>query len=173
MKQVFITISRGIIDQVVFFNDPEMAIQTLSEYVKNMNVEHDDAALYDSEGLIANAKHFLDDHDKYFENMSLIEDISKEREQSVYIVGNPDHRLGFMVVSPDDPLGYDDPAAAVSDLGQMRKDYGNHLKLYRVIEVKAPVAERAHLERYNAGCEVEDFDYSLVEAYLRVQGEDH
>jgi hypothetical protein len=173
MRQVLITISKGIIEQVVFFDDPTMAVQALSRYVKAMNVEYDDAAVYDPDGLIANAKHFLDDNDEYFENKSLIAELGEERVQSLYIIANPQHWLGFMVVSPDDPLGYDDPAAAVSDLGQMRKDYGNHLKLYRVIEVKAPVAERAHLERYNAGCEVEDFDYSLVEAYLRVQGEDH
>jgi hypothetical protein len=167
MRQVLISISRGIIEQVVFFDDPEIAIRTLSEYVKAMNVEHDDAALYDSEGLIANAKHFLDDHDEYFENKTLIAEVSEKRNKSIYVIGNPEHRLGFMVVSTDDPLGYDDPVAALLELGQIRKDSGNHLKLYRVIEVKGPVAERAHLERHNADCEVEDFDYSLVEEYLK------
>ena len=170
MRQVLITISKGIIEEVVFFNDPKMAVQALSRYVKAMNVEYDDAAVYDSEGLIANAKHFLDDHDQYIENKPLIAEVSEERNQSIYIIGNPDHWLGFMVVSPDDPLGYDDPAAALSDLGQMRKDSGSHLKLYRVLPVDGPVAQRSLLEKYNADCEVEDFDYSLVEGYLDQQG---
>jgi hypothetical protein len=169
MKQVLITLSKGIIEQVVFFDDPEMAIQALSRHVKAMNVDCDDAALYDSEGLIANAMHFLDDHDEYIENKPLITEISKERNQSIYIIGNPEHILGFMVVSPDDPLGYDDPVAALSDLGQIRKDSGNHIMLYRVVQVNGPVAQRRLLEKYNADCEVEDFDYSVIEEYLHKQ----
>ena len=131
MRQVLITISRGIIDQVVFFEDPGLAIQALSDHVKAMNPEHDDAVLYDAEGFIANANHFLDDRDEYEENKALIKEVSEERIKPIFIIGNPNHRLGFMVTSPDDPLGYMDPAEAVSDLGQMRQDYGSHLKLYR------------------------------------------
>ena len=166
MNQVLITLSKGIIEAVVFFDDPKMAVQALSEYVKAMNVEHNDAAVYDSEGLIANARHFLDDHDGYIENRPLIAEVSEERKQSIYIIGNPEHLLGFMVVSPDDPLGYDDPTAALSDLGQIRKDSGNHIRLYRAVPVNGPVAQRDLVEKYNADCGVDDFDYSLVEEYL-------
>ena len=150
----------------MFFDDPKMAIQALSRYVKAMNVEYDDAAVYDADGLIANAKHFLDDHDEYIENKPLIAEVSEERQQSIYIIGNPEHRLGFMVVSPDDPLGYGDPVEALSDLGQMRQDSDNHLKLYQVVPVNDPVTSRSLLEKYNKDCEVEDFDYSMVEEYL-------
>ena len=69
-------------------------------------------------------------------------------------------------VSPDDPLAYKKPAAALSDLGQMRKDYGPHLKLYQVLPVNRPVMQANELEAYNEECEVEDFDYSLVSEYL-------
>jgi hypothetical protein len=166
MRQVLITVSRGIIEQVVFFDDPKMAVLALSDYVKGMNPEHDDAALYDTRGMIANAKHFLDDQDEYAENNALIAEVSEERSKPVFIVANPDHRLGFMVTSPDDPLGYDDPAGAVSDLGQLRQDFGNHLKLYRVIPVGGPMVQKTDLEAYNAESVVEDFDYSLVEEYM-------
>ena len=64
MNQVLITISKGIIDQVIFFDDPKLAVQALSSYVRAMNLEHDDAAVYDPDGLIANAKHFLDEDDE-------------------------------------------------------------------------------------------------------------
>ena len=57
-------------------------------------------------------------------------------------------------------------AAALSDLGQMRKDYGPHLKLYRVQPLIGPVADAKDLEKYNKDCEVDDFDYSLVSEYL-------
>jgi len=68
MRQVLVTISRGIIEQASFFDDPAKAIKALSDYVKGMNPEYDDAVLYDTEGFIANAKHFLDDNDEYKKN---------------------------------------------------------------------------------------------------------
>ena len=166
MTQVLIKISKGIIEQVVFFDDPEMAIQALSKYVNAMNVEHDDAAVYDCDGMMANAKHFLNDHDEYVQNQPLIEEVSKQRIEPIYIIGNPQHYLGFMVVSSDDPLGYDNAVEALSELGQMRQDSGNHLKLYRVMPVNGPVAHSTDLEKYNADCDVEDFDYSLIQEYL-------
>ena len=166
MNQVLVTVSRGIIEEVVFFHDPGTAIRALSKYVTAMSIEHNDAALYDADGMIANAKHFLNENDEYVENEPLIAEVSKEARDAVYIIGNPNHRLGFMVASPDDPLGYDDPAEALSELGQMRRDFGRHLNLYRVVPVKGPVAHRADLTKHNKECDIEDFDYSLVEEYL-------
>ncbi|MDY6990196.1 MAG: hypothetical protein SWQ30_19310 [Thermodesulfobacteriota bacterium] len=166
MNQVLVTVSRGIIEEVVFFDDPGTAIRALAEYVKAMNVEHTDAALYDADGMVANAKHFLGENDEYVENEPLITEISRETTDSVYIIGNPNHRLGFMVASPDDPLGFADPAEALSQLGQMRQDFGRHLKLYRVAPVNGPVASRKDVEKHNRDCDVGNFDYSLVEEYL-------
>ena len=76
MTQVLVTISRGIIDQVMFFNNLGMAIQALSDHVKTMDPENDDAGLYDIMGLIGNAKHFLDNNDRYEENPGLIKELS-------------------------------------------------------------------------------------------------
>ena len=166
MKYVLVTVSGGIIDEVTFYNEQLMAIRSLSEYVKAMNPEHNDAAVYGPDEMIANAKAFLDENDQYIEHC--IEDIAMpgKKDESTYIIGNPQHRLGFMVVSPDDPLGYSDPVEALSDLGQMRKDHGTHLKLYRVFPAEGPVAVKAQLERHNDDCEVEDFDHSLIKEYL-------
>ncbi|MBW1829578.1 MAG: hypothetical protein JRI74_09175, partial [Deltaproteobacteria bacterium] len=63
MKQVLVTVNRGIIDQVQFFDDASLAIQALSDVVKEMSIEHEDAALYDQDGMMANAKNFLDDQE--------------------------------------------------------------------------------------------------------------
>ena len=166
MKYVLVTVARGIIEDVIFFNDPGMAVKALAKYVKTMNVEYHDAAVHGPGGFIANAKHFLDDQENYTANESLIKDISNENEKSIYIIGNPVHRLGFMVASPDDPLGYENPVEALSDLGQLRKDHGRHLKLYQAVPVNGPIAERAELENQNIDCDVKDFDYSLVEEHL-------
>ena len=166
MTQVLITVSRGIIEDAMLFEDPGRAIRALSDHVKSMDPEHDDAALYNREGFIANAKHFLDENDEYRENKTLIEEVSKEGSETLFIIGNPEHRLGFMVVSPDDPLGYVNAAEAVSDLGIMRKDFGNHLKLYQVLPVSGPVVQKADLVKQNSDSEIEDFDETLVEEYI-------
>ncbi len=169
MSYVLVTVTRGIIDEVVFYLEELMAIQNLSEYVKAMDPEHNDAAVFGPDGMVVNAKVFLDENDQYIEQN--IEDIATldKRHKPTYIIGNPLHRLGFMVASPDDPLGYDDPAEALSDLGQMRKDHGNHLKLYRVEPVSGPVLERTHLEQYNVDQVIEDFEYTLVNEYLKIE----
>ena len=161
---VLITISRGIIRDAVFFDNTQMAVLALSRFVKNMNPEDDDAAVYDENGFVSNAKDFLDENDKYVEEEILVADASEEKP--IYIIGNPTHHLGFMVASSDDPLGFTDPVEAVSELGQIRKEFGSHLKLYRVHPVSGPVAEKTRLQAHNADLDLEDFDYSLVEEYL-------
>jgi hypothetical protein len=161
---VLIIISRGIIRDAIFFDDPRMAVLALSKFVKDMNPEDDDAAVYDNNGLVSNAKDFLDENDKYVEEEILVADASEEKP--IYIIGNPTHHLGFMVASSDDPLGFTDPVEAVSELGQMRKEFGRHLKLYRVHPVSGPVTEKTRLQAFNTDLELDDFDYSLVEEYL-------
>jgi hypothetical protein len=166
MKYVLVTVSGGIIDEVKFYDKQLMAIQQLSAYVRAMNPENHDAAVYGPDGMIANAKAFLDENDQYIERSAEDIAILEESDESMYIIGNPEHRLGFVVASSDDPLGYKKPAAALSDLGQMRKDYGAHLKLYRVEPVNGPIANTKDLEQYNKDCWVDDFDYCLVNEYL-------
>jgi len=167
MKYVFVILSGGIIDQVIFFDDGPMVINALSEFVKTMNPEKQDAAVYGSDKMIANAKDFLDDNEEYVDNRHIILENLDKQDKPVYIIGNPNHFLGFMVASPDDPLGYKDPVEAVSDLGQMRQEHGIHLKLYQAIPAADLKISKAHLEQYNKDCEVEDFDCSLIEEYLQ------
>ena len=77
MTQVLVKISRGIIDQVMFFEDLGKAVLALKNHVKTMNPEDDDAGLYDINGLIANAKDFLNNDDRYQENPGLIKELSQ------------------------------------------------------------------------------------------------
>ena len=167
MKCVLVTVWSGIIGQVIFFNDESEAIQALAEYVKSMDVEKQDAAVFEYDGMTANAKDFLDENDQYCDNLATVLARAKKADEQIYLIGNPQHRLGFMVASPDDPLGYRNPAQALSDLGQMRKDYGSHLKLYRVEPVNGPVAQIEDLKKSDNECEVEDFDYALISEYLK------
>ena len=167
MKYVLVTVSGGIIDEVRFYDEQLMAIQQLSAYVRAMNPEKHDAAVYGPGGMIANAKAFLDKNDQFIERSAEDIAIFDQSDEPIYIIGNPQHQLGFIVVSPDDPLGYKSHVAAVSDLGQMRRDYGSHLKLYRLQTVNGPAAYTKDLKQYNNDCEVEDFDYSLVKEHLK------
>ncbi len=168
MRYALTTVSSGIINNVSFFNNAFKAAKALANFVKGMNVEKDDAALYGPDGLLANVKNFLDEHDEYAgDDQEIIDSVSDiEDGRSIYLIGNPEHRLGFMVATPDDPLGYDEPAEAVSELAQMRMDHGCHLKLYRVVPVTEPVTSLKEVELRNADCCIEDFHSSLVEEYI-------
>ena len=72
---VFITISGGLIDQVKFYKEPISAINTLSDFVRAMDPENDDACVYDRNEMIANAKDFLDEKDYFSENPEVFEKI--------------------------------------------------------------------------------------------------
>jgi hypothetical protein len=168
MTHVLVTVTGGIIERVTFFDSKALALRVLAYFVKRMNPEEDDAAVYDPKGLVANAKNFLDEADQFIENCNLGNELvsDKENQNPIYLIGNPVHRLGFMVASPDDPLGFENPAEAVSELGQMRSSMGNHLKLYRVVPVEEPIVTRAEIEQYNTKSDVEDFVFRLVEEYV-------
>ena len=166
MSYVLVTVSRGIIDRVTFFEGAALAVDALADFVKGMNAQDDDAAVFGPNGLVANAKNFLDENDEFIQNNQLLKEITEEEEKPIYLIGNPEHRLGFMVASLDDPLGFENPAGAVSELGQMRNQFGSHLKLYRVIPVQGPVVTRTELEHCNDEDGVEDFDFTMIKEYV-------
>ena len=168
MTYALIWLSGGIIEQVTFFNSQLQALKTLAEFVRDMDLHDDDAAVFGPKGLVANAKDFLDEENQFIENHELVNEMAsgKEEPKTIYLIGNPVHWLGFMVVSSDDPLGFENPVEAISELGQMRKDAGSHLKLYRVQPVEESIVTRAELEQYNAENEIEGFAFPLVEEYV-------
>jgi len=166
MTYVLINVEGGLIDEVTYFDDEVKAIDALAAYVKNMNPEKQDAAVHGPHGMLANAKDFLDDHDAYIDRRADIRARIPIKEKPVYVIGNPKHPLGFMVTSPDDPLGYRDPVEAVADLGLLRKDRGSHLKLYRLVPAIGPLATRQQVTQHNQACAIEDFEYGLVKEFL-------
>jgi hypothetical protein len=80
MNYVLVTVSGGIISEVYFYAEVSRAIQSLSEYVSSMDPEKEDAGVYSPEGMIANAKDFLDDNDQYFNNFNKVMKRHYERE---------------------------------------------------------------------------------------------
>ena len=73
MKYVLITLSGGIIDQVTFYDGPYVAVANLAEYVKGMNPEKNDAVVYGPDGIVANAKIFMDEDGQFIHGTSAIE----------------------------------------------------------------------------------------------------
>ena len=163
---VLVTLSRGLINDVKFYYDEKDALTALDKFVKDMNPEDDDAALFSPSGTVANAKSFLDHEDRY--DSSALNELLKSAKDSrpIYVIGNPSHFLGFMIASFDEPMGYINPAEAVSDIGVLRKLHGRHLKLYRAIPVTEAVVAKADVEKYNADNEIEDFDPSYTGEYM-------
>ena len=80
MMHILITVSGGIIDQVTFFDCRPKALSALASFVKEMNPEEDDAAVFDTKGLVANAKNFLDETDRFIENSNLANELVSDKE---------------------------------------------------------------------------------------------
>ena len=72
MTYVMIWLSGGIIEQVTFFDSKLQALKTLADFVKGMDLHDDDAAVFGPEGLVANAKDFLDENNEFIEDSDLI-----------------------------------------------------------------------------------------------------
>jgi len=62
---VLVTVSGGIVGQVEFYYGSEQALLALASFVKEMNIERQDAVIYNRKGFFANAKDFLDDNDQF------------------------------------------------------------------------------------------------------------
>jgi len=60
MRHVLVTTRGGIVDSVIFYDAQKEAVEALADFVKRMDVEQEDAAVFSPEGLVANAKQFLD-----------------------------------------------------------------------------------------------------------------
>jgi len=65
---VLITIAGGLIYDVKFYKEPMSALTALSDFVQHMDVEHEDAGVYNAHKLIANSKDFLNENDEFIEN---------------------------------------------------------------------------------------------------------
>jgi len=156
-----VTVHCGLIDNVRFFREPGEAVCELKVSIEGMNLEDEDAAVYGPEGLIANVKMILDNPE-----FSYGESRKPADSKPIYIPVNPEHPLGPMVASYDDPMGYRDPVEAVSELGLLRKDAGGHILLFEMVQVEVPVGEKNKLEQFNEENEIDDFPYDLVEEYL-------
>lgn len=59
MTHVLVTTRGGIVESVNFYDAQKEAVRALADFVKRMDAEQEDAAVFSPEGLVANAKQFL------------------------------------------------------------------------------------------------------------------
>lgn len=137
---VLVTVHKGIVDEVRLFEDEYDANRALEEVSANRNLDDDDVALFS------------------------VPVKPPEHLNPIYLVCNPQSNLGFAVA--DEGYGFEKPEDALYHLGSLRKEYGSHLKLFRVVKVKSAVTTREKLENLVKDTEDEDFDYELVKEYL-------
>ena len=166
MSHVLITLSGGIIDRVRFYDEPSYAVLELIRFVRKMNPEKDDAAVYGPEGLIANAKILVHEESQVSDSDHEEKD-ALPLKKPVYVMADSQHRLGFLVVGPCEQKCYTNPLAALSALERMRKELRTHINLYRFALVRWAIAGREEMEKYNADHSVKDFEYCLVSEFLR------
>ena len=82
-----IWLSGGIIEKVTFFDSKLQALKTLADFVKGMDLHDDDAAVFGPEGLVANAKDFLDENNEFIEDNDLINKLDiwrRKTQQHLY-----------------------------------------------------------------------------------------
>ena len=163
MKYVLITLFEGIIDQVTFYDSPYVAVANLAKYVKDMNPEKNDAVVYGPDGIVANAKIFMDEDGQFIHGASVID----SNDEQIYVIADPCYNLVFFAKRHHPPFGFADNLQAVTTLERMRKDHDFHLKLYRVEPVNSPVASKTELEQYHKDRDIKDFEYSLIDEYLK------
>ena len=163
---MLVKVSKGIIEEVTFFQESQPAVDALKDYVSSMNVENDDAAVYAPDGIIMTAKEILDEIEaKEQPEQEMV--ITAPTRKPIYVIAATDHHLGFMVASFDDAEGFNNPTEAISKLGQMRAYAGRQLNLYQIIRVQGTRVSREDLEAYNQEAHVENFKYELVEEHIK------
>ena len=86
--------------------------------------------------------------------------------ESIYIIANPSHSLGFLVMTDTEPIGFNNPLNALTTLAQLRKELGVHIKLYRVEPVTGPVVTGTAIEQFNSDQGITNCDYSLIGEYI-------
>ena len=163
MKYVLITLFEGIIDQVTFYDSPYVAVANLAKYVKDMNPERNDAVVYGPDGIVANVKIFMDENDQFIHGASVID----SNDEQIYVIADPCYNLVFFAKRHHPPCGFADNLQAVTTLERMRKDHNVHLKLYRLEPLNSPVASKTQLEQYHKNRDIKDFEYSLIDEYLK------
>ena len=147
MSYVLVTVLRGKISETKVYTTASPALKKLLTISKSMN-ENDDVAVFGPDGLILNARQL------------------NNADEDVFIIANPDHSLGFLVIAHTEPVGYTDPAKALCALQQIRQEMGKQICLYRVEAVEGAIINQSEILKYLKSNDISDFDHSMVVEFI-------
>ncbi len=142
---VLITVSGGFVSDVKFYSNLSEAIYELDRLYETMDLECESAAIFSPEGII-------------FSTYSIAE--------RTFIIANPNHSLGFLVIGHHEPVGHQDPVEALYYLEKKRKEMGNHIGLYQAIPVKKMKVKKYSIEEYAKQKGNLDVQYELISEFL-------
>lgn len=87
-------------------------------------------------------------------------------EDRIFIIGNPVHSLGFLVVGHHEPVGYRDFLQALYYLEKKRKEMGCHINLYQAAIAKNMTAKKSSMEEYARKKGNTHFEYELISEFI-------
>jgi len=91
----------------------------------------------------------------------------KKQDSTVYIIADPVHSMGFMVMAYTEPVGFIEPEQALHVLQKARQERGNHIGLFQVEAVTEAVTKQSKMVEYLKGKGLQDLDISFVSEFIK------
>ena len=149
MNYVLVTVSKGKISDVKFYATAPPAIKELLTLSDLINNECDDAAVFGPDGMLLNTQQL------------------KYPGEKIFIIANPNHSLGFLVIAHNEPVGYSNPFEVLHVLQKVRQEMGNHIGLYQVVPVKDLIVNRSEMLDYLNKNQIQNLDLSIITEFVK------
>ena len=121
---VLVTISNGTVADVKFYRNLSEAIYDLNDLLEFLDLDNDSASIFSPRGMVFQI------------GKKAIKNGYSCRSNETFIIANPLHSLGFLVVGHHEPVGYHNLVKALYHLEKNRKEMGCHIELYQAMPVK-------------------------------------
>ena len=142
---VLIRVSSGVVSNVKWFNDLSKAKYELGKLQETMDSSNESASIFSSNGMELSTSNNTDE---------------------IYLIGNPKHSLGFLVVGHHEPVGYRNPVEALYYLEKKRREMGNHINLYKATQVKELAVKKDRMEEYVKQKGDKNIRYKLISEFV-------
>ena len=156
-----ITVSNDVISEVRFYDCLTEAVYELNDLLESLDLSTESASIYSPRGIVLSIGQ---------RSGKMMANHHHGRSEEIFIMANPVHSLGFMVVGgPNEPIGFRDPVKALYYLEKNRKEMGNHIDLYQVTKVEKMKVKKLRMEEYAAQKGNLDFEHELIFEYLETK----
>ncbi|MBF0231768.1 MAG: hypothetical protein HQK65_01845 [Desulfamplus sp.] len=142
---VLIRTTSGRIIDVKFYENLSDSIAELDKLCDVMDLDCESAAIFSPRGLV------IGTHRNF---------------EEIFIIANPVHSLGFLVVGHHEPVGHRDPVEALYYLEKKRKEMGCHIGLYQATPVKDMTVKKFSIEEYAKRKGNQNMKYELISEFV-------